>query len=136
MINKQRAAFWVTTVLIAAAALGFVFAAVMLAQGEKSQTCWLPEGCVAQYTENPYTYKVGTVSAAGIPEDAVVLRIQPLATYSLFTEDILFCHRSAIAPMFEEKHNPLVLTYRTQATRIIDGVGCHTLVRVDEMTAR
>ena len=96
-------------------------------------TCWLPEGCVTQSAENPYTYKVGSVAVSGMPDDAIVLRIQPLATFNLFTEDILICNRRDITGMFEGKHNPLVLTYRTQASRLVQGIGCHTLVRVDEM---
>jgi hypothetical protein len=96
-------------------------------------TCWLPEGCVTQYTENPYTYKVGNVSAVGFVDKSITLRLQPLATYGLFSEDILFCDQKEVATLFAEKHNPVVLTYKTKASRLIQGVGCHDLVRVDEM---
>lgn len=89
-----------------------------------------------QYQDNPFTYKVGKVSAVGFVDDSVTLRIQPLATYGLFTEDILICDRINAAPLFEGKSNPLVLTYKTRDTRIVQGIGCHTLVRVDEMKAR
>ena len=88
---------------------------------------------ITQYQDNPYTYKVGALTASGIVDDAIVLRIQPLATYNLFTEDILFCDKVHVAEMFEGKRNPFVLTYRTQALRLVQGVGCHTLVRVDNM---
>jgi hypothetical protein len=83
--------------------------------------------------DNPYTYKVGSVAVAGMPEDAIVLRIQPLATYSLFTEDILFCNRNSVAEMFEGKTIPVVLTYKTKATHMVQGIGCHALIRVDEL---
>ena len=96
-------------------------------------TCWLPEGCVTQYEMNPYTYKAGSVSVSGIVDDAVVLRIQPLATYNLFTEDILLCDKKKLAEMFEGKHNPLLLTYKTKASRMVQGIGCHDLVRADEL---
>ena len=96
-------------------------------------TCWLPEGCVTQYQENPYTYKVGKVIGVGTPDNAVVLHVQPLATYSLYTEDILFCDRKKVVSMFVGKRNPFILTYKTQASRLVQGVGCHYLVRVDEM---
>lgn len=86
-----------------------------------------------QYETNPMTYKVGSVSVSGVPGNGIVFRLQPLGTFGLFTEDILICDRDAIAPLFENKHNPLVLTYKTQASRMIDGVGCHQLMRVDEM---
>jgi hypothetical protein len=59
------------------------------------------------------------------------VRIQPLATYSLFTEDILLC--GVPADKFIGKSNPLVLTYKTKASRLVQGIGCHDLVRVDEM---
>lgn len=100
--------------------------------------CWLPEGCKAPtqpvYTENPYTYKVGTVGNVDFVEGGIVIRVQPLATYSLFTEDILLCGRlEELAKMFEGKRNPLVLTYRTRASHTVEGIGCHTLVRVDEL---
>ena len=96
-------------------------------------TCWLPEGCVTQYTLNPYTYKAGEISVSGIVDDAVVVRIQPLATYNLFTEDILLCDKKKLAEMFEGKHNPLLLTYKTKASRMVHGIGCHDLVRADEL---
>jgi hypothetical protein len=95
-------------------------------------TCWLPEGCVTQYQDNPYTYKAGTVSTVGAPDDAIVIRIQPLATYSLFTEDILFCDADRVALLGSGKHNPVLLTYKTRASHMVQGIGCHDLVRVDE----
>ena len=83
--------------------------------------------------DNPFTYKVGKVIGVGTPDNAVVLRVQPLATYSLYTEDILFCDRKKVVSMFVGKRNPFILTYKTQASRLVQGVGCHYLVRVDEM---
>jgi hypothetical protein len=85
------------------------------------------------YTENPFTYKAGSLSAAGFVDDAIVLRIQPLATYSLFTEDILFCGRRSIAEKFDGKSNPMLITYKTRASRLVRGVGCHDLIRVDSL---
>lgn len=83
------------------------------------------------YQDNPYMYKVGSVAAVGVVEDSLVIRIQPLATYSLFTEDILICGKPV--EMFLNKQNPLVLTYRVKARRMVQGIGCHELVRVDEL---
>jgi hypothetical protein len=99
-------------------------------------TCWLPEGCVTQYVENPYTYKVGAITDASIIGDneGVVVRIQPLATYSIFTEDILLC--GVPSDKFTGKNNPLVLTYKTRASRMVQGIGCHELVRVDNMEGK
>lgn len=85
------------------------------------------------YTENPFTYAVGKVYAVGYVDDSITLRVQPLATYGLFTEDILICNRDRVIPMFQGKHNPLILTYKVRASRAVRGIGCHDLVRVDEM---
>jgi hypothetical protein len=95
-------------------------------------TCWLPEGCVTQYQDNPYTYKAGSVSAVSEVDDAIVIRIQPLATYSIFTEDILFCDAKKVELLGTGKHNPVLLTYKTKASHLVQGIGCHDLVRVDE----
>jgi hypothetical protein len=100
---------------------------------KSNTTCWLPEGCVTQYVENPYTYTAGTVSAVGFVDDSITLRVQPLATYSLFTEDILICDRDKAATKFDGKHNPVLLTYKTKASHTVQGIGCHDLVRVDEL---
>lgn len=100
---------------------------------KSNTTCWLPEGCVTQYQDNPYTYKAGLVAASGFVDDSITLRVQPLATYSLFTEDILICDRDKAAEKFEGKHNPVLLTYKTKASRLVEGLGCHDLVRVDEV---
>jgi len=122
----------VLLLLFSAFVLGDVTATVK----KSDTTCWLPEGCVTQYNENPFTYKPGIVSVSGLVDDAVVLRIQPLATYALFTEDILLCDRAKVAQIFEGKHNPLLLTYKTKASRIVQGLGCHELVRADELVTK
>jgi hypothetical protein len=86
-----------------------------------------------QYDANPYTYKAGAVSVSGIIESSINFRLQPLGTFGLFTEDILLCDKQHVAALFEGKHNPLLLTYKTRASRSIQGVGCHELLRVDEL---
>lgn len=86
---------------------------------------------VVMDNNNPMTYKAGTVSVSGNVKASIVLRIQPIGAYSLFTEDILICGHPAI--LFSGKANPLVLTYRTKASRIVDGIGCHELVHVDSL---
>jgi hypothetical protein len=84
------------------------------------------------YQDNPFTYKAGTVSVSGNLENAVVFRIQPIGTFALFTEDVLICGHPA--DLFTGKTNPLVLTYSTKASRVVEGVGCHTLVHVDSLS--
>jgi hypothetical protein len=85
------------------------------------------------YESNPYQYTVGSVITGFDIDDGkgLVLRIQPLATYNLFTEDLLLCGNPL--DMLVDKHNPLVLTYEARAHRTVRGVGCHELVRADEL---
>jgi hypothetical protein len=112
---------------------------VGLANGSDKQ-CWLPEGCKAVtqpvYQDNPYTYKAGAITTVSRVDGALVVRMQPTGTYALFTEDIMLCdyvNGGDIVNAFIGKKNPMVLTYGTQAHRTVQGVGCHQLVRVDEL---
>jgi hypothetical protein len=120
-----RVFFWGAVI-----SLGLLLAQLAHGSTKEQKTCWLPEGCVIQYQDNPFTYKVGSWSLVGVVDKNIVLRVQPLATYSLFTEDILFCGQP---DLFEGKKNPLVLTYKTRASHAVQGIGCHDLIRVDEM---
>jgi hypothetical protein len=91
-------------------------------------------GAVIDFS-NPNTYKEGNVVAMAYLEgdQGIVARIQPVGTYTLFTEDILFC--GAPVEQFIGKSNPIVLTYETKAHRTVQGVGCHVLKHVDEIKA-
>ncbi len=121
-------------VAIIYAALLFMFVAAVAILTGHAATSSKHDNAIGsiQYFDNPNIYQVGkAVGLAYVGQSkAFTVRIQPLATYSLFTEDVLLCEG---AELFAGKENPLVLTYRRQASRLIDGVGCHTLVRVDEM---
>lgn len=130
MINKKtlntliRVFFWGTVIT----------GALLLAAYAHGSTSSTKRGNAigsVQYQENPFTYKVGKVYAVGVVDNNLVLRIQPLATYELFTEDVLLC--GLPQSMFVGKHDPFVLTYKTQASRLVQGIGCHTLIRVDEL---
>ena len=132
MINKKtlntliRVFFWGTVIT----------GALLLAAYAHGSTSSTKRGNAigsVQYQENPFTYKVGKVYAVGVVDNNLVLRIQPLATYVLFSEDILFCDREKVVSMFVGKRNPFILTYKTQASRLIQGIGCHEMVRIDEM---
>ena len=90
-------------------------------------------GVVMRQT-NPYTYIEGHVADFSLVGPGVNMRIQPRGMYSLFDENILFCDYDNVAINFEHaKSGVLVLTYETVAHRTIEGVGCHTLVHVDEV---
>jgi hypothetical protein len=86
------------------------------------------------YTDNPMTYKAGSVISAAYVDGGMVVRMQPIGTYALFTEDFLFCGNDPNKLL--NKSNPMILTYRTKASRMVEGIGCHELVRVDEVKER
>ena len=90
---------------------------------------------VVMENDNPMTYKAGSVTAVAYVEEGkgIVLRIQPIGTYSLFTEDLLMCYNDNVVPMLLNKGNPMVLTYRTKASHLVGGLGCHSLVHVDAL---
>ena len=96
-------------------------------------TCWLPEGCVTQYTENPLMYQMGSVAEASNVDGNLNLRFQPTGTYALYDENILLC--GLPVDMFRNSGKVIVLTYKRQASRLIEGVGCHELVRVTSVEA-
>jgi hypothetical protein len=104
-------------------------------------TCWLPEGCVTQYTENPLMYQAVTLStspdAVSSIDGNLNLRVKPLGTYMLYDESILLCGMPL--DKFQGKGEPFVLIYERQSHRAVQGIGCHNLlnvyelIRVDEM---
>jgi hypothetical protein len=91
---------------------------------------------VVMQQENPMTYIAGSVTNmayAGRPENyGIVIRVQPIGAYTLYTEDITFCP-DGVKEKFEGKHNPMVLTYERQAHHTIEGIGCHDLQSVHEI---
>jgi hypothetical protein len=85
------------------------------------------------YQENPYAYIAGyaeQVFEVG-SHQGMVLRVQPLSTYELFSVDFLFCGYPV--DLFQGKENPIVLVFEKQDHRMIEGMGCHNLVDVKEI---
>jgi hypothetical protein len=85
------------------------------------------------YQDNPNSYRVGAVLSVAYVGNGkgMVVRIQPAGTYSLFTEDVLFCGTEV--EQFVGKTNPMAITYETQAHSTVEGIGCHRLLRVDSL---
>jgi hypothetical protein len=84
------------------------------------------------YEDNPMSYVAGSVRSIAYVDGgkAISVRVQPIGTYSLYTDEKLFCG-SNVVERFRNVANPMVLTYRTKASRLIESVGCHELVSVD-----
>lgn len=92
---------------------------------------------VIPYQDNPNTYKAGNVTNINYAgEEAnygMVIRLQSLGTYSLFTEEIFLCGNPS--DILQGKHNPVVITYETRSHHTVEGIGCHELRRVNEIRA-
>jgi len=84
------------------------------------------------YQSNPYMYLAGSLVHNGTVFTDVNgnlnVRINPLGTYLLYDESILFC--GLPIEKFRNITEPFVLVFRRQAHRAIDGIGCHELVAV------
>jgi hypothetical protein len=91
-------------------------------------------GVVMQQT-NPNSYLAGNVTNvefAGKPENyGMVVRVQPLKTYTLYTEELCFCGDPS--ELFAGHHNPMVLVYETKSHHMVEGIGCHELQGVRDV---
>jgi hypothetical protein len=91
-------------------------------------------GVVMQQT-NPNTYVAGNVTNvefAGKPENyGMVVRVQPLKTYTLYTEELFFCGDPS--ELFAGHRNPMVLVYETVSHHMVEGIGCHELQGVRDV---
>lgn len=89
------------------------------------------------YDTNPLMYQAAYIAqgdnAVTNVDGNLNMRLAPLGTYMLYDESVLFC--GLPVDMFRGKKEPFVLTYERAARRVVRGLGCHTLVRVDSMQA-
>ena len=91
-----------------------------------------------QYVDNPNTYLFGVI--VNQPENpnrvimdgrrrlATILTFQPYNTFNLFTEAVTFCGN--LTPAFAPVRGPIVVTYKTVAHEMVNGVACHEFVDV------
>jgi hypothetical protein len=88
---------------------------------------------VVMYEQNPNVYEAGEVVNYVILDHnkGLVLRVQPLAAYALYTDEILFC--GVPADKLDGHENPMVLVYEKVAHKMVEGVGCHELVTVRDI---
>ena len=82
---------------------------------------------VLETYHNPNTYLFA------LPIDGQILdgrfmniRFKPYAAAALYDETVLFC--GDVTEQFDGKTGPLIITYRTQASGMYQGVGCHELI--------
>jgi Kef-type K+ transport system membrane component KefB len=134
MINKKKAAYWLGVVLAAAGIVAFVLIASGLGRASTTSSHRNSLG-VVMYTINPNIYEAGSIVNYAIigKSEGLVLRVQPLATYALYTDEILLC--GVPADKIDGHENPMVLIYERQAHKLVDGLGCHELVHVRDIKA-
>jgi hypothetical protein len=119
--------------LLIIALVFLVIVAVMIATGQASTTKPLPNTLgVAQFYTNPYTYLLALPLAGQVFEEKYTnIRFAPYAAADLFDVSILFC--DDVTEQFKGKQGILVVTYRTQASRLYRGISCHELLSVFEV---
>jgi hypothetical protein len=88
---------------------------------------------VVTYTVNPYLYEAGAIVDFAVigQNEALSMRVKPLATYILFDENLLFC--GVPVEKFDGHDNPMVLVYERQSHRLVNGIACHELIMVRGM---
>jgi len=122
MNNKVAAWVIITTVLAFALLIGKTFGSTTPQPRPNSLG-------VQETYQNPNTYLVAIPIDGKIMEGRFTnVRFQPYAAAVLYDESILFC--GDVSEQFKGKTGPLVVTYRTQAAGMYQGVGCHQLVSV------
>lgn len=90
---------------------------------------------VPEYTSNPWSYILA------LPLDGEVLdgkytnvRISPYGTPELFDQSLLFC--GDVTENLTGKEGPMVFVYRTQASRVYQGVACYELKAIFEVPTK
>ena len=86
------------------------------------------------YTENPIAYIAGNVTDVSEVEGNLNLRVQPLGTYALFDQSILFCGMPI--DKFEGVSQPMLIAYEKKSHRRVAGVGCHEIVNAFSLTPK
>jgi hypothetical protein len=89
------------------------------------------------YQDNPNFYLAGNVISGAVIESGdkkyLNIRVQPSHTFTLFTEDVLFCDAQNVLDKFVGKENPVVLIYERIAHESVQSIGCHNLLGVSEV---
>ena len=127
MTISKRAA-WFGIVVLLAFIIGFL---VSFARADVHNRV-NATGAVIEYS-NPNSYLYGSVIDGNMLHDEhgayTNVRFSPFHTFALYDETILFCGDQA-AKFFE---GPMVVTYRTRASRMHEGVACHDLISVNRV---
>lgn len=84
---------------------------------------------------NPYSYRLALLIDGQVLEGKYTnIRFWPYGTPDLYDESVLFCGN--VESEFNGRRGVLVITFRTQASRLYRGVPCHELISVFEVDAK
>ena len=128
MINKKTAA----TVLLWGAVITAALFLAAYAHGATTSTQKHGNSLgFVQYDANPYLYNAGSIIEVTNVDGNINLRFKPLGTFALYDEPILLC--GLPVEKFEGIRDPMLLTYDRVSHHAVNGVGCHDLIRADNL---
>lgn len=88
---------------------------------------------------NPWVYDLGALRTGSVfycdqrkEEACTSIVFSPFGVDTLSTEQLLFCGDQS--DEFKNKKAPIVLVYRRQGSRVYDGIACHNLLKVFEVS--
>jgi hypothetical protein len=133
MISKECISYWIRIFV----AVSVVTAILLLANSAHCSTTNPQTNSlgVVQYTENPYLYEaVQSLAEVTEVDGNMNLRVKPIGTYMLYDDNILLCGLPTDA--FQGIREPFLMTYERVSHTSVRGVGCHRLVRVDNIESK
>jgi hypothetical protein len=130
MMSRAMAAYWIRVFSFAFVITILLFLANSAhCSTTKPQTNSLG---VVQYSINPYIYEaVQNIAEVTEIDGNMNLRVKPIGTYMLYDDNLLLCGLPTDA--FQGIREPFLITYERVAHISVRGVGCHRLVRVDNI---
>jgi hypothetical protein len=129
-MSNEYISYWVKVLFMAA-----VITTVLLLVNAAHCTTTKPQTNslgVVQYNDNPLMYEaVQSLAEVTEVDGSMNLRVKPIGTYMLYDDNLLLCGLPTDA--FQGIREPFLITYERVAHLSVRGVGCHRLVRVDNI---
>jgi hypothetical protein len=135
MITTEAVSYWIR-ILFAAAVITSVLLMANAAHCQPVTTKPQENSLGAlQYDENPYLYEaVQTIAEVTEVDGNMNFRVNPIGTYMLYDDNILLC--GLPTDDFNGIQEPFLMTYERVAHIGVHGVGCHRLIRVDNIVTK
>ena len=121
-MNKlNKIEFWIIVIT----AVVFYCLCAILAHASTTSQHKNSLGVIIPY-ENPNLYLAGNIISGALIESGdkrfLNIRVQPSHTFTLYTEEVLFCRADTVLEKFINKQNPVVLIYERIAHDSIDKI--------------